>query len=206
MNKFFLKLSSDNDGYEIFQTKNFELSDLFLFLQAWGDSDSNRIKTSNGLNWEWLSLRKMSGEKYVYLWDRDSVKDPAVISNLSPAEQHAFDNAYEVYLEKRWDDMSKLIMTIENYIEIVYKWQRIALGIQLKYIILSQDAAGYVDLIGKDELSEQDRQDMEIEHEKYLKYKEACEAYDKDHPDHSDLWRGPQDNEFEEDVMKYYKD
>ena len=206
MKKLLLIRSQDKDGYGIFQTKNFELSDLFLFLQAWGEYDANKIKTCTGMDWEWLSLDKMRDEKYVYLWDRDSIKKQAKISDLSPAEQYAFDNEYEIYREKAWDDMSKLIMTTENYIEVVHKWQKIVLGLQPSYFILSQDDAGYVDLIGKDELSEQDRQDMENEHEKYLKYEKARQAYQKDHPDQSDLWRGPQDNEFEKDIMKYYKD
>ena len=209
MNKIFLKLSSDNDGYgtvQKAQTKNFALRNLVLFLESWGKYDANKIKTCNGMYWEWLSLGKMPDEKNVYLWDRDCIKQQAEIPGLSPAEQYTFDNAYKVYLEKRWKDMLQLIMTMENYIEIVQKWQKIVLDLRPKHIIILQDDAGYVDLIGKDELSEQDLHDMKIEHEKYLKYKKAREDYDKDHPGYSDIWRGPQDNEFEEDIMKYYKD
>ena len=208
MKKIFLKLTDDKHRYWMFQgaqTKNFSLGNFVFFLETWGDHDPNEINTCPGLSWEWLSLDKMRDEKYVYLWDRDSIKKQAEISDLSPAEQYAFDNEYEIYREKAWDDMSKLIMTTENYIEVVHKWQKIVLGLQPSYFILSQDDAGYVDLIGKDELSEQDRQDMDSEHEKYLKYEKARQAYHKDHPDHSETWRGPQDNEFEEDIMKYYK-
>ena len=209
MKKIFLNLTDDKHRYWMFQgaqTKNFMLGNLVFFLQAWGDCEPNKIETSNGMNWEWLSLDKTLDEKNVYLWDRDCIKQQAEMPGLSKAEQYAFDNAYEAYLEKAWADMSQLIMTMENYIDIVQKWQKIVLDLQPAYIIISQNDAGYVDLIGKDELSEQDLHDMKIEHEKYLKYEKARQAYQKDHPDHSEVWRGPQDNEFEEDIMKYYKD
>ena len=209
MKKIFKILLEGAKHYEIVpesQTANWVLHDLWMFLSAWGDDDPSRIKTSNGMNWEWLSLDKMPNKKEVFLWDTDSIKKQAEMPELSRAEQYAFDNAYEVYLEKRWNDMPQLIMAIDNYVEIVKKWQRLILNLRPKYIILSQDNAGYVDLVGKDELSEQDLHDIKIEHEKYLKYEKAWQAYQKDHPDQSDVWRGPQDNEFEEDIMKYYKD
>ena len=209
MKKIFLKLTEDKHRYWMFQgaqTKNFMLGNLVFFLEAWGNKDPNKIKTCNGMSWEWVRLSKMPDQKQVFLWDWDSIKNQAEIPDLSQAEQYVFDNAYEVYLEKRWADMLQLIMTMENYIEIVQKWQKIVLDLQPAYIIISQNDAGYVDLIGKDELSEQDLHDMKIEHEKYLKYEKARQAYQKDHPDHSEVWRGPQDNEFEEDIMKYYKD
>ena len=208
MKKIFLKFSPDKDHYGIFQgaqTANFQLSDLVLFLK-YGHYDSNEITIYNDMSWEWLTLSKMPDKKHVYLWDRDSIKDQAEIPSLSQAEQYAFDNEYRIYREKALEYMLKLIMTIENYIEILQKWQKIFFDLQPKYIIISQDDAGYVDLIGKDELSQQDLHDMKIEHEKYLKYEKARQAYQKDHPDHSEVWRGPQDNEFEEDIMKYYKD
>ena len=209
MNKFFKVLDKSNH-YKVVpesQTSNWSLYDLWIFLSTWGERDSNEINTCNGLSVESLSLGKMPDKKCVYLWDRDSIKEKAEIPDLSRAEQYAFDNAYKVYLEKRWKDMPQLIMTMENYIEIVHKWQKLVLNLRPSYIILSQDDAGYLDLIGKDELSQQDLQDMKIEHEKYLKYEKARQAYEKDHPDYSDdVWRGPQDNEFEEDIMKYYKD
>jgi len=45
-----------------------------------------------------------------------------------------------------------LHMAIENYVEIVQKWQEFVLKQKPNYIIASQDNAGYVDLVGKDEL------------------------------------------------------
>ena len=207
--KKFLKKLNKSKRYEVvfeFQTANWLLYDLWIFLSSWGKYDPNEINTCNGLSAESLNLDKTSDEKNVYLWDSNCIKQQAEMPGLSKAEQYAFDNAYEAYLEKAWADMSQLIMTMENYIDIVQKWQKIVLDLQPAYIIISQNDAGYVDLIGKDELSEQDLHDMKIEHEKYLKYEKARQAYQKDHPDHSEVWRGPQDNEFEEDIMKYYKD
>jgi len=100
--------------------------------------------------------------------------------------------------------MPKLYMKIENYIEIVQKWQEFVLKQKPQYIIVSQDDTGYVDLVGKDELSEQDLADMKIEHEKYLKYKAAYDKYVQSRPDIvDDLWHGPKSSEFEADWQKF---
>lgn len=43
--------------------------------------------------------------------------------------------------------------------------------------------------------------------EKILKYEKARQRYEKAHPDYiQDIWRGPQDDEFEADIMKYYEE
>ena len=207
MKKLFLKTTEDKDGYGIpsgARTKNFSLGQLVTFLEAWGDKDPNEIYTCNGLNWEWLHLGKTNDEKIVYLWDSDMVKNQAKIFDLSKQEQEAFDNAYEAYSDKRWDDMPKLYMAMENYVEIVEKWQDIVLKQKPPYIIVSQNDTGYVDLVGKDELSQQDLADMKIEHEKYLKYKTAYDAYVKSRPDIVDeLWHGPESSEYEADWQKF---
>jgi len=55
MKKLFLKLTDSKHRYWIFegaQTKNFLLSNLAWFLEAWGNEDPKRIYTSKGMNWE----------------------------------------------------------------------------------------------------------------------------------------------------------
>ncbi len=203
MKKLFLKLTSDKSGYDIFdgaRTKNFSLGRLVMFLERWGDKNSTNIYTCNGLNWEWLRLDKTEDGKQVYLWDKWQIKDQAKKDGLSKVEQDAFDAAYDDYCDKRRDDIPTLYMAIENYVEIVQKWQDIVLKKKPNYIILSQNDTGYIDLIGKDELSQQDLQDMKLEHEKYLKYKVAYEKYVKSRPNIIDeLWHGPESNEYEAD-------
>lgn len=207
MKKIFLKLTDSKRGYGIFEgsrTKNFVLSDLALFLRSWGDKDPTRIYKSIGMCWEWLHLDRTEDINNIYLWDKSELKKQAKVSGLSQQEQEAFEEAYEEYSDKRRDDIPKLYMKIENYVEIVEKWQKIVLNKKPNFIILSQDDSGYVDLIGKDELSDQDLADMKIEHEKYLKYKVAYDQYVKSRPDIVDeLWHGPQSSEYEADWQKF---
>jgi hypothetical protein len=207
MKQLFLKLTDSKSRYWIFdnaQTKNFLLSNLVWFLEAWGDRKTNPLSDCRKLTWEWLHLRKTEDDKMVYLWSSFSIKNQAELSHLNSSEQKAFDDAYDDYYEKRWDDIPKLYMSMQNYVEIVQKWQNIVLEQRPNYILLSQDDSGYVDLIGKDELSEQDLDDMKIEHEKYLKYKAAYDKYTKSRPDITDdLWYGPESSEFEADWQKF---
>lgn len=208
MKKIFKKLNTEN-RYVIpqeAQSQNFELQSLWSFLSAWGGKDPNEIYACNGLNWEWLHLDKTEDKKTVYLWNGDSIKSQAKINALTKLEQEAFDSAYMAYSEKRWYDVSMLYMKIENYVEIVEKWQEIVLKQKPNFIMLSQDDSGYVDLVGKDELSDQDLKDMKIEHEKYLKYKIAYDKYVKSRPDIVDeLWHGPESSEYEADWQKFYE-
>ena len=174
-----------------------------VFLEAWGDRATNPLSDCSGLRWEWLRLDKEYNDM-VCLWGDDAIKNQAKIPNLSKPEQEVFDEACEEYSDKRRDDIPKLYMTIENYIEIVQKWQDIVLTIQPQYIIVSQDDTGYVDLVGKDELSQQDLADMKTEHEKYLKYKIAYDKYVQSRPDIvDDLWHGPESSEYEADWQKF---
>ena len=206
--KLFLKLTDSKSRYWIFegaQTKNFLLSNLVFFLEAWGNENPEFIYTSKGMNWEWLRLDKLDKEKKVCLWSKWSIKDQAPKEDLGKQEQSVFDDAYDDYYAKRWDDIPKLYMVIENYVKIVQKWQEIALAHRPQYIVVSQDNTGYIDLIGKDELSQQDLADVKIEHEKYLKYKIAYDKYVKSRPDIVDeLWHGPESSEYEADWQKFY--
>ena len=59
-------------------------------------------------------------------------------------------------------------------------------------------------MYGKDKLSEEDKAYIKEEHEKFLKYERARQKYIDNHPDYSYEWRGPQDDEYEADIMKYY--
>ena len=47
---------------------------------------------------------------------------------------------------------------------------------------------------------------MKIEHEKSLKYKQAKKIYRQNHHDYSAVWRSPADDEYQEDIMKYFDD
>jgi len=205
--KLFLKLTDSKSRYWIFegaQTKNFLLSNLVFFLEAWGNRTTNPLSDCAGLRWEWLRLDK-EYKDMVCLWGDDDIKDQAKVPGLSKQEQDVFDAVYDEYCDKRRDDIPKLYMTMQNYEELVSKWKGIVLTRQSQYIVISQNDIGYVYVIGKDELSRQDLADMKIEHEKYLKYKIAYDKYVKSRPDIVDeLWHGPESSEYEADWQKFY--
>lgn len=97
-------------------------------------------------------------------------------------------------------------MALDDWYRLKEKWEQIKKE-QPEYVIFSLDDSGSldkVDVVGKNELSEQDKKDMQREHEEYLRYQKARRKYIQNHPDYSEVWRGPQDDEYEADIMKYY--
>lgn len=188
--KYFVQLYSHDIGYgpiPQFYTKNFALQYLWFFLYR--------------SQYDWIHVTQLP-EKILF-WSSDNVKQQADIQLNTKEELDAFYIAYRAYSSKRWNDMPKLEISLKNYEDILQKWNCI-LERKPQYIIFYQDGAGYVDLIGKDELSEQDLADMKIEHEKYLKYKIAYNKYTQSRPDIVDeLWHGPESSEYEADWQKF---
>lgn len=196
MKKNFFKYDSVWKGYVLFegaQTSNFSLQNLYHAL-SYGICDKNLTS----MQFEYLQL--MRHEEKIYVWDSDEMKPMA---DVKFTEEYF--NAYSEYSDKRWDDMPKLELTLKNYEEIIDKWEVIK-NTKPTYIIFSQDDTGYVDLVGKNELSQQDIVDMKLEHEKYLKYDEAFKKYASENPNRSEVWRSPEDSEFEADWQKYLED
>jgi len=191
MKKVFLQYNYLLDDYCITnkteQTANFELQNLKFFLET---------KTP-------YKLHLTESNNQITLWSSDNIKQQASIQFNTKEKNDALTQAYGEYFKKRWNDMPTLEMSIQNYEEILSKWNNI-IDTKPQFIIISQDDTGYVDLVGKDELSEQDLADMKIEHEKYLKYKIAYEKYVQSRPDIVDeLWHGPESSEYEADWQKF---
>jgi len=123
---------------------------------------------------------------------------------LKPKAQQAFEDAYRIYYHKRWLDMPKLTITKKNYELVLLQWAQIEKTLPL-YVIISQDDLGMVNIIGKDELSEQDRADMKKEHEKFLRYQVAWRNYmDSLNAPRSNIWRSPADDEYEADFKPFF--
>ena len=169
------------------QTANFELQNLKFALEI-----KNPYK-----------LHLTQSDNKMTLWSSDNIKQQASPQFNTKEENDAFSQAYSQYSKKRWNDMPKLEITLQNYATIIQKWNNIV-DTKPEYIIFSQDDTGYVDLVGKDKLSEQDLHDIKIEHEKYLKYKSAWEKYEQAYPNRSEIWSSPADDEYEADWQKFY--
>ena len=144
----------------------------------------------------------------VFFHSTDSFKKPADISFKTQQEEYDFEKAYDKYYFKRWDDMPQIEISSSNYEELKQKWDALK-SEKPQYVIFTLDDSGpldKVDVFGKNELSQQDLQEMKIEHEKSLKHTQAIDKYMQNHPDYSAVWRSPTDDEYEADIMKYFDD
>lgn len=147
-------------------------------------------------------------KKTVFFYSRASFKKPKEFNFKTEQERNDFEQAYDRYYDKRWDDMPRIEMSLDDYEDLLQKWEIIKIELP-QYVIFTLDDSGAldnVDVIGKNELSDQDLYEMKQEHIKSLKYEQARQKYMQNHPDYSYEWRGPQDDEYEADIMKYYED
>ncbi len=153
-----------------------------------------------------ITVDIMPTENWVNIWTLKSFKQPAEINFTSLKEEEAFENAYDKYYDKRWDEMPQIDLSFKDWQDLQSAWQKIHKK-KPKIIVFELDDSGpsdKVEVFGQDELSQGDIDYIKQEHEKYLKYEQARQKYIEHHPDYSDVWRGPQDDEYEADIMKYY--
>ena len=142
------------------------------------------------------------------IFSRDSIKEEFFIEfeDFQKSVEHS--TRYYQYYDKRWAEMPKIVMSIPDWHELQKQWEKIKEE-KPKYVIFELDDSGPLDKVkvyGKQELSEQDLDYIKEEHEKFLKYEKAKQTYIDNHPDYSYVWRGPQDDEYEADIMRYYDD
>lgn len=144
--------------------------------------------------------------KTVFIYAYDNFKRQVDIEFKTEEEKIKFDELYEQYYDKRWDEMPQIELSIEDWELLQQNWTQIK-QVKSKYVVFTLDDSAPLDkveVIGKDELSEQDIVDIKLEHDTYLQWEKAKQAYMKDHLDYSYFWRGPQDNEYDEDILKYW--
>jgi len=175
--------------FEGSQTENFGLGDLWTYLRS-KDPDTGVYMYEEG--------------DMMVFFDRDLIKQQELNDVYYPNHElelkyHA---TYGIYASKRWDDVPKFYITKANYAEIEKKWKQLHID-KPAYVILSQDESGYVDLIGKEELSPEDLRDMQYENQQFLRYQKAYEKYMQANPYRSEKWRSPADEEYEADWQKY---
>jgi len=155
-----------------------------------------------------IHIDELSDKDIVFIWSKDLIKDVQKNNFHSQQEESTFENTYYEYYNKRWEEMSKIEMSIEDWEILKQRWKIIKKEKPL-YTMFELDDSGSLDkvnILGKNELSQEDIDYIKQEHEKYLKYEKARQKYIANHPDYSDVWRGPQDDEYEADIMKYYED
>lgn len=198
MKKVYLMWNNDFNDYKVsdsFRNNNKELYFLLMAIEPFEDT--------------WIETDIIPEKNKICIYSLESTKHRINVDfNKPEAEVHRLHYAYHDYFMKRWEEIPKVVLTISDWEALQEQWKQI-LKDRPPYVILTLehiDAFDKVEIIGKNELSEQDIKDIKKEHEKFLRYEKAHEAYVLNHPDYSENWRDPQDNEFEADIMKYYDD
>ncbi len=192
--KIFYKLGKTKTRYLLIPegvSKNFELENVYLFLSP--------------IEHEPIEDFKDTKTNIISIWSEDSFQKRPDLTFKSQQEEDAFNNVYWEYRDKRWEDMPKVEMSQENYGDLVAKWEKIKQE-KPEYVIFTLDDSGVldiVDVIGKNELSPQDLQDMKREHEEYLLWKKAERLYYLDHELIDDVWRRPADSAYDANIAKY---
>lgn len=196
MKKIILKKHSEVQFYNIEKKYTFncpELYNVHLALNPFDDS--------------WIECEVAKDTNEVCIYSNEDIKDLADVEFATEEELDRFYDQFYEYHDKRWKEMPKIVLTIANWEQLQEKWKQIKHE-QPKYVFFTLEKEknlDKVDLYGKNELSEEDKIYIKKEHQLYLKYQQAYQKYLDNHPDHSDVWRGPQDNEYEADIMKYYE-
>ena len=118
MIKIYLKYNNAF-GYQIFekaQTKNYELQDLHTFLADWSQSMLTLDKLAYANSLEWIEIEKHEDNGAIMIWSRFSLKDNVKFHDfLSEKEALAYLDAYNLYFDKRWQEVKKIIISFFNY-------------------------------------------------------------------------------------------
>ncbi len=177
-------------------TNNSELHDLYCALNPMQDI---RIEIDNLKELDAVRIHSFDTIKKIER-DDDDYNDPK--------KRAARNIAHGVYQRARMAEIPKVTISKQDWQSLQEQWKLIKKDLP-KYIVITSDEAQplqKVEIIGKNELSQQDVDDIKKENEKYLKFEEAHNKFLDDHPDIHYYWRGPQDNELDADIMKYYED
>ncbi len=197
MKNIFLKKSLSYEDYIVpndFRNNNNALYFLIMAFEPFEDT--------------WIQSEIVNRENTVYIYSNESFKKKEYKEFPTLNEGIGYEKAYDKYYDKRWEEIPKVKVSIQDWEILKQKWNKIQKE-RPKYIMFTLDDSGpldKVDIIGKDELSKEDLDYIKQEHEKYVKYQRARQKYIENHPDYSEVWRGPQDDEYEADIMKYYEE
>ena len=184
------------DGYSYEQklpTRNFTFNDLIEFLGYKEYKDC------------WIKLEEDENDpQKVIIWSDWNIKNALPRENFATYEDFLdYLDGYYKYSRKRFVEMPAIRISRKNYEEVEKQWQEIRQRTP-KYLIFREHDNGYVDILEKDELSQEDIANMNREHKIYLNYSKRKKEYKKNHPEKLyPIWRSPADNFFESDFALY---
>ena len=174
-------------------TRNLTLYDLFEFLEYKDYKDC------------WVKLEEDEHDpNKVIIWSTLNIKRALTLSDFAaPEEDWAYSERYSKYALKRFAEMPAIRISHKNY-EALEEQIKGLYTRKPKYLIFQEHDNGYVEMIEKDELSDQDHAAMKREHKIYQNYIKRRDEYEKAHPEKRyGIWRSEADNEFESDFALY---
>ncbi|MCX5923795.1 MAG: hypothetical protein NTU89_04530 [Candidatus Dependentiae bacterium] len=173
-------------------TRNLPLEGLFYFL----DYKENEC---------WIKFKEDENDpRRVVIWSDDNIKRGLIFSDFNTLEENlVYIDRYHKYSRKRFAEMPAIRIFRDNYEYLEEQWQGIYKR-KPNYVIFREHDNGFVDILEKDELSDEDIANMNREHKIYLNYIKRWKEYVKAHPEkRTRVWRCPADNEFESDFRLY---
>ncbi len=197
---FYYRYKFDNyDEYtyrEKIPTRNIPLENLYNRL----DDDQMR----------WIEVEEDKKDpNKIIIWSRDNIKASLMPQNFNAHQDFtrikdylAYCKEFGKYGRKRFKEMPAIRIFRENYESLKQQFEGVRKR-KPQYLIMREHDDGYVDMLEKNELSEQDIAIMHREHKIFQNYIKRLEAYQKAHPNRSYVWRSPEDNEFESDFALY---
>ena len=138
-------------------SRNLPLNDLFEFLR------DNRSKDC------WIKLEEDKNDpNKVIIWSTWNIKKGLTLSDFNSLEEDlSYSEQYSKYAMKRFAELPAIRISLKNYEELEKQWQEIHKN-KPKYLIFREHDNGYVDILEKDELSQEDIANMNREHKIYL--------------------------------------
>lgn len=197
MKKAFFKYNKNSGDYYLEKNTVTNNKDLYYLACSFNPGEADILR---------VDVEIIPKKNKVNIYFRDSLKKQADLEFDSEQKEDDFDDAYIAYVDKRWVEIPKVELSVSDWELLQEKWNQVK-NKKYQYAILILDDSGPLlkfDVYGKNELSQEDLDYIQQEHEKYLKYEKARRKYIQNHPDYSEVWRGPQDDEYEADIMKYY--
>ena len=210
MKKIVFSFNSVSNSYieeERFYTQHYQLYNVKSVLDIvdrW-QVDIKNLDSLDELTAEGIAFEYMSNLKQLWIWPAFLIKKQKYKEFPTLVESIEYNELYEEYYDKRWEEIPKIEISIQDWEFLQKKWHQIKED-NSKYVVFILDDSedlDKIDLFGKDELSQQDIQEITIDHEQYLQYKVALQKYRDNLFCYSDIWRGPQDDEYDADWQKF---
>ena len=158
----------------------------------------------------WIEIEEdEKNPKNLIIWSRKNIKEGLMPNDFNVHQDFTRLKDYLVYSKqfckysrKRFKEMPAIRISRENYEQLKQQFAGVYQR-QPQYLIMREHDDGRVDMLEKNELSQEDIANMNREHKIFQNYIKRLEAYRKAYSNRSHIWHSLEDNEFESDFALY---